>query len=183
MSYQDSLTHWGWVKHICVSKLTIIGSDNGLSPGGRQAIIWTNSGILLIGPLGTNFSEILIKIQRFSFKKMHLKMSSGKWRPFCLDLNVLITKAHITKHFIIHTSWIYNSIAIYSTEIGSIDWCVGRRQVPAVLLLVVNHRLLSIYQDEQLPTQVYHNWYQIPVISSEYIPGISNIPIYIILMG
>ena len=39
---------------------TIIGSDNGLSPGRHQAIIWTNDGILLIGTLGTNFSEILI---------------------------------------------------------------------------------------------------------------------------
>ena len=48
--------------HICINKLTIIGSDNGLSPGRRQAIIWTNDGILLIGPLGTNFSEILIEI-------------------------------------------------------------------------------------------------------------------------
>ena len=54
-------THWGWVTHICVSKLTIIASDNGLSPGRRQAIIWTNAGILSIGPLGTNFSEILIE--------------------------------------------------------------------------------------------------------------------------
>ena len=75
--------------HICVIKLTIIGSDNGLSPGRRQAIIWTNAGILLIGPLGTNFIDILIGIQTFSFKKMHLKMSSAKWRPFCLGLNVL----------------------------------------------------------------------------------------------
>ena len=40
--------------HICVSKLTFIGSDNGLSPDRRQAIIWTNDGILLIGPLETN---------------------------------------------------------------------------------------------------------------------------------
>ena len=67
----------------------IIGSDNGLSPVRRQAIIWTNTGILLIGPLGTNFSEILSEIHTFSFKKMRLKMSSGKWRPFCLGLNVL----------------------------------------------------------------------------------------------
>ena len=53
------LTHWGRVTHICVGKLTIIGSDNGLSPGRRQAIIWTNAGIIepLIEPLGTNFSE------------------------------------------------------------------------------------------------------------------------------
>ena len=75
--------------HICVSKLTIIGSDNGLSPDRRQAIIWTNAGILLIGSLGTNFSEISIEILTFSFKKMHLKVSSAKRRPFCLGLNVL----------------------------------------------------------------------------------------------
>ena len=76
------LTHWGRVTHICVGKQTTIGSDNGLSPGRRQTTIWTNAGILLFGPLGTNFSEILIGIQTFSFKKMHLKMSSAKWRPF-----------------------------------------------------------------------------------------------------
>ena len=75
--------------HICVVKLTTIGSDNGLSPGRRQVIIWTNAGILLIGPLGTNFTEFLIGIQTFSFKKMHLKMSSAKCRPFSLGLNVL----------------------------------------------------------------------------------------------
>ena len=83
------LTHWGRVTHICVSKLTIIGSDNGLSPGRRQAIIWTNAGTLLIRLLEINFSEILIKIHTFSFKKIHLNMSSGKWRPFLLGLNVL----------------------------------------------------------------------------------------------
>ena len=76
--------------HICVGKLTIIGSDYGLSPGRHQAIIWTNSGILLIGRVGTNFSDILSAIKIFSFKKMHLKISSAKWRPFCLGLNVLI---------------------------------------------------------------------------------------------
>ena len=75
--------------HICVSKLTIIGSDNGLSPNRRQAIIRNNAGLLLIGPRGTNFNEILIEILTSSFKKMRLKMSSGKWRPFCLGLNVL----------------------------------------------------------------------------------------------
>ena len=110
----ELLTHWGWMTHICVIKVTIIGSNNGLSPGRCQAFIWTNAEILLIGPLGTNFSEILLEIYTFSFKKMHLKMSSGtnfseilfeiytfsfkkmhlkmssgKWRPSCLGLNVL----------------------------------------------------------------------------------------------
>ena len=83
------LTHWCRVTQICVGKLTIIGSDNDLSPDRRQAIIWTNAGLLLIGPLGTNFSEILIEILAFSFKKMRLKVSSAKRRPFCLGLNVL----------------------------------------------------------------------------------------------
>ena len=84
------LTHWGRLMHICVSKLTIIGSDNGLSPSRHQAIIWTNAGILLIIPLGTNFSEFLVEFLIFSFKKMRLKMSSAKRRPFYLGLNELI---------------------------------------------------------------------------------------------
>ena len=64
-------------------------------PGRHQAIIWTNAGILLIGLLGTNFSEILIEIHTFSLKKMCLKTSSGKWHPLCLSINVL-TKIHTT---------------------------------------------------------------------------------------
>ena len=63
------LTHWGRVTHICVSKLTITSSHNGLSPERRQAITWPNAGVYLIESLGTNFSEILIGIHTFSFKK------------------------------------------------------------------------------------------------------------------
>ena len=83
------LTHWGRVTHLCVRILTITDSDNGLSPGWHQVIIWTSAGILWKGPSGTHFSEILIDILTFSFKKMRLKMSSAKWQPFCLGLNVL----------------------------------------------------------------------------------------------
>ena len=77
------LTHWGRVTHICVSKLASIVSGNGFSPGRRQAIIWTNAGMFLIGPLGTIVNEILIEIHTFSFKKMHFNMSSGKWLSGC----------------------------------------------------------------------------------------------------
>ena len=77
--------------HICVGNLTIIGLDNGLSPGRRQTIIRTNAGILLLRPLGTNFSEFLVQILIFSFTKMHLKMSSAKWGPISLGLNVLMS--------------------------------------------------------------------------------------------
>ena len=89
-----SLTHWGRVTHICVGKLTIIGSDNSLLPVRRQAITWTNAGILLIRTLATIFSEFLSKVHRFSFKKMRLKVSSAKWRPFCLGLNELNGNIH-----------------------------------------------------------------------------------------
>ena len=79
--------------HICVGKTTIIGSDNGFSPGRRKAIIWTNAGILSIGPLGTNFSEILIEIYIFSFKKIHLKgkMAAILSRPQCVNWGNFVT--------------------------------------------------------------------------------------------
>ena len=59
-----------------------MGYDNGLSPGQRQPIIWTNARMLLIDPIGTSFLEILIEIHAFSFTKMHFKMSSGNGGHF-----------------------------------------------------------------------------------------------------
>ena len=87
-SWCFSLTQWGRETHICVGKLTTIASDNGLSPSRRQAIIWINAGILLIRPLGTNFSEILIEIHTFSFKK--IKDVVCERATICLGLNELI---------------------------------------------------------------------------------------------
>ena len=87
------------VRHICISKLTIIGLDNGLSPRWWQVIIWISVGILLIGALGTNFSEILIEVQTFSPKKIPLKTSSVKCCPFHLGLNVL---SHLYFMFILY---------------------------------------------------------------------------------
>ena len=75
--------------HICVIKI-IIGSDNGLSPGRHQAIIWTNVGILVIRPLGIDFSEILIKINTFSFEEMHVKLVCKMAYLFLLEFNELI---------------------------------------------------------------------------------------------
>ena len=109
---QCQLTHWGRVTCICVSNATSNGSDNGLSPGWRQAIIRTNAGILLpvIWTLGTKFSEIIGKIHTFSFRKMHLKMRFAKWRPFSLGLNVLsnfegLVTSTTTKCVHVYDSW------------------------------------------------------------------------------
>ena len=97
------LTHGGRVTHICVCYLTIIGSDNGLLPGRHQVIIRSNTGILLNGPLGTNFSEIIIKIEAFPFKKKHFKVLFVKWQPICLGLNEL--KNTIRDACARHWSW------------------------------------------------------------------------------
>ena len=83
------LNDWGRVMHICVNELSSIIADNWLSPEWRQAIIWTNARILLIGLIATNLSKILIDVQTFSFKKINFSMLSGKWWPYCLDLNIL----------------------------------------------------------------------------------------------
>ena len=86
----NELNYWGQVTHICISKLTIIGYANVLSPGHHQAIIWINTGILLIRASGTNLNEILNKIHTFSFKKMHVKRSV-QWLQFCLGHHELST--------------------------------------------------------------------------------------------
>ena len=99
--------------HISASELIIIGSDNGLAPGRSQTIIWTIDGLLLIGPLGTNFSEIIIGIQTISFKKMHLKMTSAKWCPFCLGLNVLINY---------ETCFVMHAIILFECTWRSFTW-------------------------------------------------------------
>ena len=91
-------THWSRVTHICVSKLTGIGSDNDFSPGRCQAIIWTNAGILLIRTLGTNFSENLIEVHTFSFKKMHFKMSYGKCGHFVSASMCRLTTLKFGRH-------------------------------------------------------------------------------------
>ena len=149
--------------HICVSKLSILGSDNGLSPGRRQTIIWTNAGILLIRTLGTNFSEIFGKIRTFSFKKMNLKMSSAKWRPSCLGLNVLricadishescvnhTTKQNTTKHMHI----LCNNIKRH-TALTIVSW-----PNPKLLIIVHTFYLMMIVRQSNIFSQPSRgNW-------------------------
>ena len=90
------LIHWG--------KLTTIGSDNGLLPSWHQAIIWTSAGILLIGPLGTNLSEIFIRIHIFS-RRCIWKCCWENGDPFVSASiylsfsNCILLQCHYTKAF------------------------------------------------------------------------------------
>ena len=114
------LTHWGRVTHICVGNLTIIGSDNGLSPGRRQAITCTNAGILLIGwTLGNkllwNLNQNLhIFIHENVCESAICKMASIWPLPLCikdkmqnLPCNCPMTGIHISEIFYLSNLLIY----------------------------------------------------------------------------
>ena len=76
------LTHWGRVTHICVGNLTIIGSDTGLH--------YLNQCWNIVSWTARNKLQWNVNQNSYIFiKKIQLKMLSGKWRPFCLGLNVL----------------------------------------------------------------------------------------------
>ena len=137
--FVSALTHWGRVTHIGVITLIIIGSDNGLSPSRRQAIIWTDDRILLIRTFRTYFSEIVSEIHTFSFKKMHFKMSSGKWRPPCLGLNVLRR---------IDSPPCLLCMYIYKHETNTVRMMV--RSKPTTWECMHVNRTLDIYQDSVL---------------------------------
>ena len=133
----------GRVTHTYISKLAIIGSGIGLLPRRRQATIWTSTGILLIGLLGTKFSKILIEIYTFSFQTMHLKDSSAKWRPFCLGLNVLkcCTNVPIKKEFIWHLCLVcgWGVVTVLLPQVTK-DYTMGRR-IPFASWLIFNQNL------------------------------------------
>ena len=133
------LTHWDRVTHNCVSKLTTIGSYNGLARERCQTIIWTNPGILLIAPLGTNFNEILLEIYTFSFKKIHFKMSPGKWRQFCPGLNMFIENSWTWK------TWVY---ATMSKRLKAQSHCP---KFGCACLSVENLTIFADLRDEKSP--------------------------------
>ena len=91
----------------------------------RQAIIWTNAGILLTGPLWTNFDQILFKIYTFSFKKMYLKMSAVNRWPFCPDPNLftsILSLSRITTTYLnigyCHTVPQFSLVYVISMKTG-----------------------------------------------------------------
>ena len=84
---------------ICVNKVTTIGADSGLLPGRRKAIIWANAEILLIGSLGTNFSEILVKIQTFHSEKCIWKCRLVNGSHFVLASMCWHIVPHITMRY------------------------------------------------------------------------------------
>ena len=79
--------------HICISKVTVIGPDIGLSPERRQAILWTNAGILFIGTLGTKIQWNLkqnsyIFILENAFENVICEIAGILSRSQCVNLSI-----------------------------------------------------------------------------------------------
>ena len=88
------LTHWSRVTHICVSKLTNIGSDNGLPPSRRQAIISTKCWYIVNWSLGNKFQWNLnqnqyIFIQENAFESVVCEMAAILSQPQCVKLSIM----------------------------------------------------------------------------------------------
>ena len=84
------LTHWGPVTHICVSKVIIIGSDNGLLPGRRQShylnqcwniVNWTLRNKLQWNINGNQY----IFIQENAFENVVCELTAILSRPQCVN--------------------------------------------------------------------------------------------------
>ena len=150
---------------LCVYKLTIIDSDKGLSLRRHQAIIWTNAGLLLIGPLGTNFSEILIEIfLHFNSIKCIWKCRLENGGPSCFCLNVL-------SHRYVLTVIICSISAIFVSATWDMPWLL----VWAFIHLEL--RRLTIKSHEIWQAEIY-GWrvFQLPTS----LPGISAITLEVI---
>ena len=119
--HRYTLTHWVRVTHICFSKLTIISSDNGLSPGRlaawwHQTITETNNVLLPIGPLETNFSKFHCKYKHILSRKCiqkcylqrgsHFVQASTLKRTWC-HLDKIFAKGYTDKMFIKMTAFLF----------------------------------------------------------------------------
>ena len=113
--------------HICVNKITITSSVNGLSPSRHHAIIWTNAGTL-----ETNFNEILSVIHTFWCKKMYLKMASAKLRQICPGASLWFNNNKAT--CMLHST-IYKILSSHS-----IDQCGCKWLIAYICQIICNHR-------------------------------------------
>ena len=119
-----SLTHWGWVTHVCVGKQGHHWFRYGLLPVRLKAIIWTNAGKKLMWLVGTRpmgkLIVIWIKTQPFlTTLNLTLKTSSCRMAAICLSINVLRGSQRGLIEDITHTNkWSFTG----KVELYSVAW-------------------------------------------------------------
>ena len=167
-----------------------IGSDNGLSPIRCQAIIWTNAWLFSIWPLGANFSEILIKLQHFSFTIPHLKMFSAKWLPFCPEGDDLLVHRN---------NWPFESASYHSlceinatvlkilfvqwyVNYASLFWIWITHYIHTKLCNVITHPCHNFSGFAKLSLQFGYGWVINPYIDywmSLHFPALNSFRVYL----
>ena len=118
---------------------------------------------MLIWPLGTNFSEMLIEIHTFSFEEMNMKMSSVERWPFCLDLDVFNACSNN------HILWFYVEMITYpcfKLVMGFANLCYQKRpsiiaqlyinQDSSVAILKRQHNFILIDTDHVARPAFWH---------------------------
>ena len=91
--------------------------------------------MLPTGPSGTTFGEIWFKIYKFPLMKMHLKMLSVKWQPYCPGRDELTLVC-------LHDPGLYSGVCfqtMYPTGV------FGERRVYQPLILSSNRRAVCIH--------------------------------------
>ena len=166
------LNHCGWVTHFCISKLTIIGSDNGLSPGRHQAIIWTNAGISLLWTFGTNiihfYSRKCIWKCRLRNGRMDELVSERKQAWYSWSNTVIFVCDQATG--IPWTVWKHYAEKYFMTS----EWYSFKFTDPFILTILVyyTHDILThcglvmpyLHGDKDL----HQHWFRLLMVSSQY---------------
>ena len=84
------LNNWGRVTHICVNKVSIVDSDNGLVPGGVNKC-WNIVDWTLRNRIHWTFNQnSYIFIQENPFKNVVWKMAAILSRPRCVKRNKIV---------------------------------------------------------------------------------------------
>ena len=150
--------------HICISKLTSVGSDDGLSPGRRAAIILSNAGILLIGPLGlisvvssvgndhvmtksvfidrNRSKQILASYEDFSWYQAALRTPLSICQSVCPSLHLSELFSQCFSHHIILKLWV---ITIDKTDVLAKGQ--GQRSKVNVTEVKTNFAIISAFRD------------------------------------
>ena len=135
------LTHWGRMYIHQYNRPPLVQKMAGWLR--FHAIIWIKAGILSIGPLWTNFSEILFTIQTFSLKNMHLKMSSVKWQLFCL-VSIYDDKTHTYSWQIVTILWRCHN------DIQHQQWLQWKSTYICINILVFS-KTITLYCSQRFP--------------------------------
>ena len=129
----NTLTHWGWVTHICVSKLTIIGSENGLSAPSHYL---NQSWNIVNSNLGKKFQwnikqNSYIFIQWNAFKNV-CETAAILSRPQCVKrkrAQVQHGKTQCISHQKVQHWWL-----VHSNQYRNAGTKTGLNQLPKILI-------------------------------------------------